>query len=300
MKRKSRARRDQTWDVRAKKECCVLNIVSAVLFGIMQGIAEFLPISSSGHLAILHSFFNIGFDSTLTFDVMLHLGTLIAVVIVYFRDLCALIPAAFSLLGKVFRKKWKLADYTSDERLVLFLVIACLPLIAAAFINDYVEILSSYTKVVGGILIVNGLVLFVSDRIGKGGKNVEKTTPLNAFLVGLCQMCAILPGLSRSGSTITGGLLQGFDRDYAVKFSFLLSIPAIVGANIFVLPDMLDEIAAAPAPSELLLPALVGIVSAVLAGIAAMKLLVYISKHSNFRLFGYYCIAVGLLTVIFG
>jgi len=276
-----------------------LNLVSAALFGIMQGIAEFLPISSSGHLAILHRFFDIGFDSSLTFDVMLHLGTLIAVILVYFKDLCALVPAGLSLVGKVFKRKWKLSDYTSDERLVLFLIIACLPLVAAAFLNDYVEILGSYTKVVGAILIFNGFVLFVSDRIGKGGKNVEKTTPLNALLVGLCQMCAILPGLSRSGSTITGGLLQGFDREYAVKFSFLLSIPAIVGANIFVLPDMIDEIAAVPSESDILLPALVGIVSAMLAGIAAMKLLMYISKHSNFRFFGFYCIAVGLLTVIF-
>lgn len=277
-----------------------LNLLSAVLFGIIQGVTEFLPVSSSGHLAILHNIFDIGFDSSLTFDVMLHLGTLIAVIIVYFKDICALVPAFFTMLGKVFKRKFKLSEYTNDEKLIIFLIIACLPLIFAALLNDYVELLGSYTKVVGGILIFNGVVLFISDLFGKGNKNIEQTKPTNALIVGLCQMCAILPGLSRSGSTITGGLLQGFERSYAVKFSFLLSIPAILGANIFKIPDVVSEIQAASSAADILIPALIGIVAAALAGIAAMRLLMYISKKSNFRIFGYYCVAVGLIALIFG
>ena len=119
-------------------------------------------------------------------------------------------------------------------------------------------------------------------------------TPKNALIVGICQMCAVLPGLSRSGSTITGGLTQGFDRRFAVKFSFLLSIPAILGANIKELPAL------AHIPSGDIAAYIIGTVVAFIVGIAAMKLLLYISKHSNFRIFSYYCFAVGAITFILG
>lgn len=275
-----------------------MNIFLAILYGIIQGIAEFLPISSSAHLAIAQNIF--GMEnveaSHFTFDILLHLGTLVAVFIVYYKDIFALVPAAFSMLGKVFKGKFKLADYNENERFVIYVIIATLPLVAAVFIKDYVEALSGYTKIIGGILLFNGLVLFISDKLEKGTVSLDNAKPRHALFVGLCQMCAIVPGLSRSGSTITGGLFMGFKRELAVKFSFIMSIPAIIGANILSVADVFEN----PIPSTDIIPYIAGTVAAAVVGVLAMKVLIYISKKSNFRMFSYYCWIVGLLAVIFG
>lgn len=275
-----------------------MNIFLAIFYGIIQGIAEFLPISSSAHLAIAQNLF--GMEnleaSHFTFDILLHLGTLIAVFIVYYKDIFELVPAVFSMFGKVFKGKFKLSEYTESERFVIFVIIATLPLVAAVFVKDYIELLGSYTKIIGGILILNGLVLFISDKLERGTVTLENAKPKNALFVGLCQMCAIVPGLSRSGSTITGGLLMGFKREFAVKFSFILSIPAIIGANLLSVADIFEN----PIPSTDIVPYIAGTITAAVVGILAMKTLIYISKKSNFRIFSYYCFVVGILAIIFG
>lgn len=272
--------------------------LTSIFYGIVQGITEFLPVSSSGHLCILQNVF--GFEdiesSYFSFDILLHLATLIAVFIVYWRTIFPLIPAFFTMLGKVFHRKFKLADYTDDERFVIMIIIATLPLFAAVPFNDKVEALYSHTKIIGAILIFNGVVLFISDMLATGHKDIGEVKPRNALVVGLCQMCALLPGLSRSGSTITGGLTQGFSREFAVRFSFILSIPAILGANILKIPDLISN----PIPSSDIVAYICGMLAAALAGIAAMKLLIYISKHATFRFFSFYCAAVGLTAVILG
>ena len=275
-----------------------MNIFLAIFYGIIQGIAEFLPISSSAHLAIAQNLF--GMEnleaSHFTFDILLHLGTLIAVFIVYYKDIFELVPAVFSMFGKVFKGKFKLSEYTESERFVIFVIIATLPLVAAVFVKDYIEILGNYTKIIGGILLLNGLVLFISDKLERGTVTLENAKPKNALFVGLCQMCAIVPGLSRSGSTITGGLLMGFKREFAVKFSFILSIPAIIGANLLSVADIFEN----PIPSTDIVPYIAGTITAAVVGILAMKTLIYISKKSNFRIFSYYCFVVGILAIIFG
>ena len=276
-----------------------MDIVSAVILGLIQGIAEFLPISSSAHLALGHNMFGLtspDAGSNVTFDVLLHLGTLIAVFIVFRRDIIGLIRAFFSLCKKIFTGKCKFRTLEADEKFVIYILIATLPLLAAVFFSDYVEVLSGYSKIIGGILIVNGIVLLLSDRLGSGDRGIEETKPMNALVVGLCQMCAVVPGLSRSGATITGGLFQGFRRDFAVKFSFILSIPAILGANILKIKDVAETGATAGEWGVYALGAAV----AALSGIAAMKFLLYISKKANFTYFAYYCFAVGLLAIIFG
>ncbi len=273
-----------------------MSVLSAIFYGIIQGLTEFLPVSSSGHLAIAHGFF--GGDETgesLTFDILLHLATLAAVFIVYWRDIFPLIPACFRVIGKVFRGQFRLSEYDEHERLFVYLVIATVPLVAAVFLKDKIELIGDYPKVVGGILMVNGLVLFLSDRIGKGDRDLRNMKPKNALTVGLCQLCAIVPGLSRSGSTITGGRLCGFTREFAVKFSFILSIPAILGANVFQVPKMVTD----PVPASDIPAYALGMLAAALTGIAAMKLLSYVSKKSNFRWFSIYCVVVGLLAIVF-
>ena len=272
-----------------------MSLLFAVFYGIIQGITEFLPVSSSGHLAIMQRLF--GMEDVeanyFSFGVLLHLATLVAVFIVYWRDILPLIPAVFTMFGKLFRGKVR--DFNDNEKFAAYIIIATLPLLPAVLVKDYVEVIFSYTKIIGAILMFNAVVLFVSDSLAKGNKTISETKPHNALIVGLCQMLAIVPGLSRSGSTITGGLTQGFDREYAVKFSFIMSIPAILGANILEVPDMLQT----AVPSADIIKYAAGMAAALIAGIAAMKLLTYISRKSNFRIFSYYSFAIGLFTLIF-
>ena len=281
----------------------------ALFYGIVQGLAEFLPISSSGHLALFQSIFNLGdTDNLFTFNIFLHIGTLAAVFLMYRRDIFPLVPAFFTLCGKLFKGKLIVREQTEDgtkgklnldatpgERMVIMIIIATLPLLLTFFYKDYVEMLNAYPKVIGGILIFNGVVLFVSDRLARTGKNLEDATVKDALTVGLLQAVAVVPGLSRSGTTITAGLLRGFDRDFAVKFSFILSIPTILGASVLEIPDVITE----PIPSADIPSYIIGMVTAAVVGFAAMKLLTFISKRSNFTAFSFYCWAVGIVTVIF-
>ncbi len=274
-----------------------MEIIYYIVMGIVQGIAEFLPISSSGHLALASSFFNFTSDEAPAFDVLLHIGTLLAVFVVYRKDIFPLVPAFFSMMKKVFQKKLKLSFYDTNERMVIFIIIATLPLVLIALtgIEDKIELLKNYPMAIGGILIFNGIVLMISDRLSNGSMNAENAKPRNALVVGVCQMFAILPGLSRSGSTITGGLLCNFDRQYAVKFSFILSIPAILGSAVMKVDDLVE----ASVSSEQWLYYALGMAVAAVFGFLAMKVLIFISKKSNFTYFAYYCFAVGLAAIIY-
>lgn len=270
----------------------------ALICGLIQGLAEFLPISSSGHLSLFQNFFGMQDVEVnyLTFDIILHLATLIAVFIVYYKDIFPLVPAFFRMLGKVFKGKFKLEYYDKNERMVIMVIVASVPLVIAAFLGDYLEFIKSSSIFIGCVLLFNAVMLFVSDKFAKGGVNQENAKPKNAIIVGLCQLLAILPGLSRSGSTITGGLTQGFDREFAVKFSFIMSIPAIIGANIMNIPDIISN----PIPKGDVFPIIAGALVALISGVAAMKLLIYISKKSNFRMFSYYCAVIGVLAIVLG
>ncbi len=269
----------------------------AIFLGIVQGITEFLPVSSSGHLSIFQNVFgmtNIE-KNHMFFDVLLHLGTLISVCIAYRSDIADLIR----VFTGSFRKSGSRGGAEKSKarpaaRLMVLLIVATLPLLAAVFLKDYVEKLFDNTIFVGIALIVTGLLLFASDRAARGSKNEKNATVTNAFFVGVMQAVAIVPGLSRSGSTISAGIFQGFDREFAVKFSFLMSIPAILGANILSLFDaMADGI------NLSLLPVyLAGVAAAAISGYFAIKLVRYIAKRERFGAFAYYCWAVGILAIV--
>lgn len=270
-------------------------LLKAILLGIIQGLCEFLPVSSSGHLALANSLFALPAEvDDLALNVLLHLGTLAAVFLVFRKDIWDLIKSFFSLVKKLFSGKFRLADCTLGERFVVLLFIAVLPLVPAAFLEGSIEVLMGYPFIIGIILIFNAVMLFFSEKIGKGNKSLEDVKPTNALVVGLFQVIAILPGLSRSGSTITGGLIQDFDRALAVKFSFILSIPAILGAAVFEMPGFF----ASMPNTETMLCYLAGAVAAMLVGIGAIKLITWISEHSTFRIFSYYCFAVGVLAIV--
>jgi len=273
-----------------------MTVISAIIYGIIQGIAEFLPISSSGHLALAQNFFGTETASNFTFNIALHLATLISVCVVFRSDVVMLFKGCFSLLAKLFKGKIK-EGLDSGERLFLMLVIATLPLIPVKLLglDDAVEALSSVSWAIGILLIFNGAMLIVSDRLSKGNVTADEGGYKRPLGVGVVQAClGILPGISRSGSTITGGRIFGYTREEAVRFSFLMSIPAILGACVTERPDMFAE----GFDVNMLLPVIVGSVVAMVVGFFAIKLLQYLTKNKSFTFFAVYCIIVGAASVI--
>lgn len=276
-----------------------MTLFESVILGLIQGLAEFLPISSSGHLAIFSQLF--GLDSgegQIAFSLLLHLGTLIAVFIVYYKDIWSLIKSAFTLLHKIFTGRLKKEGLVGDEKFVIWVIIATLPLVAlkALGLDEAVTDLSGCVWAVGIILLFNGIVLFFSDGFATGKRSIGEMKWYNALAVGICQMFAVLPGLSRSGSTITGGLLNGLNRQQAVRFSFIVSIPAILGASVLEVPDLFKQ----GTTNQQLVIYLVGTAVAAVVGVCAIKLLNYISKNSNFRMFSYYSWLAGILAILAG
>ena len=273
-----------------------MGFLSSIFLGLVQGIAEFLPISSSGHLSLFQHFFGLT-EAGLFFDVLLHLGTLIAIFVYYWRDIVNLVKAFLRLVTGLFSKKKKGARKGRKDpgaRMILMLIVATLPLFVILPIKDKVESLYSNTIFVGCALIVTGCILFFSDRMAKGKKTVRSATLLDALLVGVGQAVAVVPGLSRSGTTISAGMLRGFSRKFAVRFSVLLSIPAVLGANIISIGD-----AVAAGIDTSLLPAYIaGTVVAAVSGYFAIRLVNSLADKGKFGSFAYYCWGIGAAAVI--
>ena len=271
-----------------------MSYLTAVLLGLVQGVAEFLPISSSGHLAIAEQLLNLQGASNVPefFDVLLHLGTLVAVFIAYWDDIRDMIVEFFAGIGD-------LAHHSTPNpvpparRLILLIIVGTLPLFVMVPFRHFFSSLGDNMYFIGGALIFTGILLFVSDRVRHGRKSEKTATLLDALFVGLGQAVALCPGISRSGMTITTGCFAGFERKFAVRFAFLLSIPAVIGANILSLKDAIDAgIDWASVPAYL-----VGVAVAAVSGYACIRLLRYIADKGRFGAFAYYCWAVGALTL---
>ncbi len=272
-----------------------MSIGNAIILGLVQGLAEFLPISSSGHLSILNNLFGMttAENGHLFFDVLLHLGTLLSICIVYWEDIVAMF---FEVLG--FINIGPLAGERRERypaaRLFFMIVVATLPLVLILPIKDMVEGLYYNSMFIGIALVLTGCMLYVSDKMKPGKKTVGGMTVWDALIIGLCQCAATIPGLSRSGTTITAGIATGLKRDFAVKFSFLMSLPAVLGANILSIAD-----AARDGIDWSCMPAyLIGMAVAMVSGIAAIQLLRYIADRGRFGGFAYYCWLAGVLSII--
>ena len=242
-----------------------MTLLHAVLLGVIQGVAEFLPISSSGHLAIAEHLLGQAGAADIPgfFDVLLHLGTLAAVFAAYWRDIREMIAEFFSGVGDLVHGTTP-TPVPPARRLVLL---------------DLVEGLGDNMYFVGGALLVTGCLLFASDRVRRGRKTERTAALLDAVLVGAAQAVATCPGISRSGTTITAGCFAGFERKFAVRFSFLLSIPAVLGANLLSLKDAL----------EARIP---------VSGYACIRLLKMVAEKGKFGFFAYYCWLAGAVTLV--
>lgn len=272
-----------------------MSYFNAIILGLVQGIAEFLPISSSGHLSIAQNLFGLSTEGTndMLFDVLLHLGTLMAVFVAYWTEIREMIVEFFNMVGDVAKGK-KQRTVPPARRLIAMILIGTLPLFAVLPSKDFVGGLSQNTYFIGGALLVTGFLLVACDRVRKGKKN-EGTAPMkDALLVGIGQAIATCPGISRSGMTITMGCFCGFERKFAVRFAFLLSIPAVVGANILEIADALGN-----GIDTALLPMYgVGVVVAAVSGYLCIRLLKMIAEKGKFGAFAYYCWAMGVVTIV--
>lgn len=272
-----------------------MSFFSAIFLGIVQGLAEFLPISSSGHLAFFQTFLGMSNaeEENLFFDVLLHLGTLSAVFVAYWSEIKALILEFFTMVGLRKLPKGQKPDRLS-RRMIAYIILATLPLVLVLPIKDKVEGLYTNSIFIGCAFLITGTLLFLSDAMSRGNKDLKTASLLDVIIVGLGQAVAVVPGLSRSGTTISCGLARGFSREFAVKFSFLMSIPAVLGANLLSLIDA----AQAGIDWSLMPMYLAGVVTAAVSGYLAIRLLKYVTQKGSFGGFAYYCWGAGILTLI--
>lgn len=272
-----------------------MTVLEAIFLGLIQGLAEFLPISSSGHLSIFQNLFHMDVgEKSMMFDVLLHLGTLVSVCIFYWSDLVGIFRECVDLVRGMGHPVPGEQKRYPRVRLLVMMFFATLPLFLVLPLQDQVERLYSSTVFIGIALLLTGAMLFVADRMPRGGKTEKNMRIRDALAIGLCQGVATMPGLSRSGTTITAGLSVGLNRQFAVKFSFLISIPAILGANLLQLFKAIkDGVDVAQMPVYLL-----GLLVAMVVGYFALSLVQYISRKGKFGWFAYYCWGAGALTLV--
>lgn len=269
-----------------------MNIWESVVLGIVQGLTEFLPVSSSGHLVIVENVLGLRFND-LTFEVVVHFGTLLSVLFVFWRDILHIVLGFFR--GIFSRNVFRSFSYDSDFRLALFIIAGSVPAgLVGVFLNEPIEEIFHNINLVGVTLVITGLILFLTRLVYVGEKRVNF---FRAVLIGIAQAIAILPGISRSGITISTGLFSGLSREEAVRFSFLLSLPAIFGANVIELSNVgvLDR----GDGGNNIFVFLVGFLVAFVTGYIAIKVLIRMVKSGRFSWFSYYCLALGLLVLLF-
>ena len=273
-----------------------MSIFEAAILGIVQGLSEFLPISSSGHLALLQNFFGIDGSKILAFTTMLHFGTLVAVFIVFWSDIWALIKELGALFKDIFTGKGLRPNANLNRKLGLMIIVGTIPAgILGVLLNSYIEKTFTSILLIGICLIITGTFLWLAERVGKNFRDLNRMNYRNAVTIGIFQAIALLPGISRSGATITGGLLLGLTRELAVKFAFLVSIPSVLGAFILELPDAFDS----GLDSSIFVPMVIGVILAAISGIIAIKTMIKVVTSKKLVIFSIYTWIVGAGVVIY-
>lgn len=285
-----------------------MSFLQAIIMGIIQGLTEFLPVSSSGHLALFKILFDVETDTGILFDVLLHLGTLIAIFIAFYGDIFRMFKEGVDLVVDFFKNigifvgnvihhgdepYYKLVD-SSYRKFVMLVIVSTIPTGIIGYVGrNVVEAAAGILIVPGICLVITSVLLFVSDRVKDGKKTPKNVTYSNAFFIGICQGFATLPGLSRSGTTITACLLSGFNRKFAVKYSFIMSIPAVLGAAVLELKDLSGL---KVTPMELGSYG-AGVLCAALVGYICIKTMLVVVRNKKFTIFAVYCLIVGLISI---
>ena len=274
-----------------------MSILSAIIQAIAQGLTEFLPVSSSGHLSVIQYFVGSENAGGVVFSLILHLGTLGAVFIAFHKLIGRLIIEFCRMVGQIFTGKFKWKERSPEQNMVIMLLISTALLLPIYFtIGDWIETFSEDGSILleGICFIITGVVLIIADRCVKGKKKIGDINGKNALVVGAFQCAALFPGISRSGSTISGGLLSGMTRETAVQYSFILGIPAILGGAVSEIGGATKEELAAIG----VMPMVLGLIISFVVGIASIYMVRLIVKKEKFTIFSVYLFALGLFCII--
>lgn len=279
-----------------------MTVWEAIIQAVVQGLTEFLPVSSSGHLSLVQHFFGLNGEGSVTFSVVLHLGTLVAVFAAFWGKIRALILEFFSMVRDIFTGKFKAGEMNGKRRMIVMIIVSILPLFAFYIGKDFFTGLAEDADILveGAAFLYTSGLLFLSAAASRKAehsvqKQEEETTVADALTVGVFQGIALIPGVSRSGSTICGGLLRNFSREYAVEYSFILGIPVILaGAAV----ELKDAVTAPGGIALEWLPLLVGFAVSAVVGFGAIRLIQWLMKTNRFKIFAWYTLALGLVVII--
>lgn len=300
-----------------------MSLLQAIFMGILQGITEFLPVSSSGHLALFKNLFQIETETGMLFDILLHFATLLAICVVYYKDIARLFVEGLGILrdwainfaclcrnivlfagNKLSRRNLNNEDLDYSEyrkvvnsayrKFVMLILMSSIPTAIIGFVSKDVAEQAANLLIVPGICwIVTAGLLFVADKAKGGEKLPREVTYTNAFIIGIVQGIATLPGISRSGATIAACLFCGFNRKFAVKYSFIMSIPAILGATLL----ELTEVSGADIAGGEIFSYVVGMIFAAVVGYISIKTMLVVVGKKKFTIFSIYCLLLGLIAI---
>ncbi len=286
-----------------------MEIIKAILLGAIQGFTEFLPISSSGHLAIFAKILHLNFDQNMYFDILLHLGTLVSICIVFHKEVWKMIVSFFQILGTCLanfviwirhRKGNREQAYirvlsNGYRKMVVLIIVSTIPTGILGFVGkDLVAWATNTLWAVGvGLLITSGLLL-LANRFDQGTTGIKKMKFSSAFFIGIGQGLATLPGISRSGTTISLSMLLGIEKKTAVRYSFLMSLPAVLGAVVLDLKDLSGETIS----GSQIATYVIGMLVAAGTGYVALRWMLHLIRNKKYTGFAIYCAAMGLVTVI--
>lgn len=281
-----------------------MDIVTVIIQAVVQGLTEFLPVSSSGHLSVVQHITGVDGEAALVLSLVLHLGTLAAVFIAFWGTIWGMIKEFFLTIRDIFTGKFSWKNMNGNRRMMFMVIIATVILVPFYLVEGFFTGRQGDGDIVfeGVAFMFTALLLFLSDRFGHGTRTAEEMTVKDAVTVGLFQVVALFPGVSRSGSTTAGGLLSGLEKQTAVTFAFILGIPAILGGSVLELGDALKS------DMELDWVNLgIGFVIAAVVGILSIKLVSWLVKKDRYKIFGVYtavlgaaCVAAGLWEHITG
>ena len=269
-----------------------MSIWFAALQGLVQGLTEFLPVSSSGHLVLVQALFGSDVETNyMLFNVLLHFGTLLSVIVAFWKDIKELFIEFFGWV----RDGFKINGHPY-RRFIVMLLITLIPMFAILPLESKLEAAFSSPLLVGLMLLLTAALLYLSEKAPKKHKTEQNASWLDALIVGIGQMFAVIPGLSRSGTTICTGLFRGFSREFAVRFAFIMSLPVVLGANILEIADVIQDPSLMGETS--IACYVVGIVVSMVSGLAAIRMVKFITNRGNFRPFVVYCTLVGTIAVV--
>ncbi|MGN0657384.1 MAG: undecaprenyl-diphosphate phosphatase [Ruminiclostridium sp.] len=270
-----------------------MDIFSVIIQGIIQGLTEFLPVSSSGHLSVAQHFMNVG-EESLLISIVLHLGTLVAVFIAFGKTILGIIKEFFLSIRDIVKGEFSWKNMNDERRMMVMIIIATLILVPVYLFKDFFTSVEGDGDIIfeGCAFIFTAILLILSDACVKGYKTGKDISVKDAVTVGLFQCIALFPGVSRSGSTTTAGLFCGLTRETAVTFSFILGIPAILGGSLLEIKEVVET------GTEIdIFPLAVGFAVAAVVGFLSIKLVKLIIKNDKFKIFGIYTLILGILCI---